>query len=344
MKKFIPFLSLVLGLFVSQTFIACGGDSEEDDSFVPVDGQTVSMPDYQATFTFINGAKEVELTKATDQMGSIPEYVDYKGKQFRVTRIGDRSCQHLQYAFSEIPEGVVSIGEEAFEYHKATSIKLPSTLKTIGAGAFCYNNNLENIAIPNGVTIIEPNTFLYNKNLISVTIPSKVAEIKEKAFSNTGLNSIVVPGSVKTIGEECFINCTSLKTATLEDGVTSIAYGAFSGCSKLAEISLPSSLTNIGEGVFFSCKSLVSITIPENVKSIGARTFCDAERVQGGVVISSEDCLKEVISKIKEPFPIAKDVFGYNFLNYGILYVPKGTAEKYKTTEGWKEIKNIVEQ
>ena len=323
MKKIISVMSLTLGLLASVGFVSCGGESDSEDSFIPVDGEQVYMSDYQATFTFINGAKEVELTKATDQMGSIPEYVDYKGKQFRVTRIGDRSCQHLQYAFSEIPEGVVSIGEEAFEYHKATSIKLPSTLKTIGAGAFSYNNNLENIAIPNGVTVIEPNTFLYDKVLSTVTIPSSVIEIKEAAFVNCGFTSLTIPGNVLSIGVRAYANCAQLKTLVLEDGVKNIGEEAFSQCEKLESVVIPQSVTAIESEAFFCGRHGTSAGEPF-VEDTGALT--------------------SVTSKIREPFPISEFVFGSLLQNGGTLYVPKGTAEKYKTTEGWKEIKNIVEQ
>ena len=49
--------------------------------------------------------------------------------------------------------------------------------------------------------------------------------------------------------------------------------------------------------------------------------------------------LKEIISKIKEPFVI--DCFGYP--GKITLFVPAGTKSKYKTTGGWKDFTNIIE-
>ena len=56
------------------------------------------------------------------------------------------------------------------------------------------------------------------------------------------------------------------------------------------------------------------------------------------------DCffLDKVTSKISKPFAINDNTFQ----NYdATLYVPKGTVDKYKATDGWKKFfKNIVEE
>ena len=56
------------------------------------------------------------------------------------------------------------------------------------------------------------------------------------------------------------------------------------------------------------------------------------------------DCffLDKVTSKISKPFAINDNTFqNYN----ATLYVPKGTVDKYKATDGWKKFfKNIVEE
>ena len=53
--------------------------------------------------------------------------------------------------------------------------------------------------------------------------------------------------------------------------------------------------------------------------------------------------LTKVTSKIEEPFDIYTDVW-YNVDTNNIpLYVPVGTSDKYRATEGWNVFKNIIE-
>ena len=58
-----------------------------------------------------------------------------------------------------------------------------------------------------------------------------------------------------------------------------------------------------------------------------------------------KNALTSVTSYIENPSAITTDVFGswYGNTYDAPLYVPMGTSGKYKSTDGWKNFKNIVE-
>ena len=86
---------------------------------------------------------------------------------------------------------------------------------------------------------------------------------------------------------------------------------------------------------YSGCSGLTSVTIGSGVTSIGNSAF-------NGVDIST------VISLIENPFKITGKTsdyrtFSQNTFNNATLYVPKGTIEKYKATDGWKDFLFIEE-
>ena len=76
-------------------------------------------------------------------------------------------------------------------------------------------------------------------------------EFKDK----TGLK-IIIPSSVRSIGNEAFFKCTSLASITIPSSVTTIGSFAFQNCSNL-EITVPSTVETIeNENAFEGCKSV----------------------------------------------------------------------------------------
>ena len=293
-----------------------------------------------------------------------------------VTRIDDRAFFHCGLTSIIIPNSVTRIGNYAFEgCSSLTSVVVESGNTRYDSRNNCNaiietaSNTLivgfKNSSIPNSVTSIGNYAFQECSGLTSITIPNSVTSIGNYAFHNcSGLISVTIPNSVTSIGNSAFYGCSGLKKVVVPDiaawcgitfgsnplsyahhlysdeyteikelvipnSVTDINNYAFSDCSGLTSVTIPNSVTSIGYSAFKNCTGLTSITIPSSVTSIGGGAFycCD---------------IPTVITQIENPFSIAgktseSRIFTLNTYNNATLYVPKGTIEKYKATNGWKD-------
>lgn len=98
-----------------------------------------------------------------------------------------------------------------------------------------------------------PNGEKYSGNIV---VPEKVkasdgVEYPVTAFADNafkdcdGLQSIIIPSSVTSLGKYCFSECSGLTSITIPSSVTSLGYACFDGCSGLTNITIPSSVTSL---------------------------------------------------------------------------------------------------
>ena len=101
-----------------------------------------------------------------------------------------------------------------------------------------------------------------------------VTAIGENAFlDSSSLTSVTIPASVTSIGLGAFSGCSGLTSVSIPDGVTSIGSYAFDGCGGLTSVTIPVGVTSIGSYAFYACGSLTSVMIPDSVTSIGNNAF-----------------------------------------------------------------------
>ena len=184
-----------------------------------------------------------------------------------------------------LPEGLTSIGESAFDGSLGlTSVHLPDSLRSIPNYAFqrsglCYvemSDNVESI----GVNAFSNSLFLTQIKLTNTAegaaangLPSHLTELADGAFSATyigaeGASDLVVPGTVKHLGQGVFSGDRFITSITLGEGVESIGYlvekgecgSVFEGCTALESVTLPKSLTNIYANSFNGCSSLKNVS------------------------------------------------------------------------------------
>lgn len=205
-----------------------------------------------------------------------------------------------------------------------------------------YNGN---ISIPEEVTYMNRtrkvksigNYAFMGSFLYSVTIPNSVTSIGSSAFYEcSGLTSLTIPESVNEIGKYAFWNCISLESIIIPNSVTAIADGTFRGCKNLTSINIPNRVTTIGKTAFQDCSGFTSVTIPNSVKSIGSSAFQGCKNITS--LVSLIENPSSIIGKASADRTFDLDVF-----NNITLYVPVGTIDKYKATDGWKDFLFIEE-
>ena len=98
-----------------------------------------------------------------------------------------------------------------------------------------------------------------------------VTSLPYRAFyGNLDLISIFdIPGTIDTIYQSVFYNCTNLKTVNISEGVTKLGDTCFSTCKNLEIVTLPNSLIAMGTRVFEICNKLKTLTIGENLRHFG---------------------------------------------------------------------------
>jgi len=75
--------------------------------------------------------------------------------------------------------------------------------------------------------IIGENMFYQCSKLQAMVLPTTVTSIQKNAFANTGLKSIDIPNSVRSVGEDAFAYCSSLATVVIGKKVSQLSKGSF---------------------------------------------------------------------------------------------------------------------
>lgn len=142
------------------------------------------------------------------------------------------------------------------------------------------NYDIEHIKIPPiirgyQVTSIKHYSFNAHSGLISVEIPNSVKSIGSCAFEGcSNLSLITIPNSVVEIDSEAFSETNWYKNKP--DGViyiNNVLYKYKGTMPEGTSINVPNNILSISPGAFRDCTGLVSITIANSVRNIGYGAF-----------------------------------------------------------------------
>ena len=140
-------------------------------------------------------------------------------------------CEKLQNV--ALPETLETIGSDAFaRCSSITAVDIPKSVKKISGSAFSGCNSLSEISISGLLTNIESYAFYVDEGTIlsrTLTFKDDTEEITYDMISpfRENITNIVIPDTVKEIGESAFSYCTKLEEAVLPESVTLIGNGIF---------------------------------------------------------------------------------------------------------------------
>lgn len=126
-----------------------------------------------------------------------------------------------------------------------------------------------------GTVGISPLAFTGQSNLKSVVIPSTVKSIGDKAFMGCSIENLVFEegSQLNSIGNRAF-NGAVFASLSLPEGLQSIGAYAFANNPALVSLTLPESLRTIGDGAFSTLSAAnTALVLPEGVTSVGAHAF-----------------------------------------------------------------------
>ena len=153
-----------------------------------------------------------------------------------------------------LPESVIRIDAQVFQYSNADTIKIGRTTSSINP-LFKYNNyNTKVVIDEENPYYTVKNEILYNKNETElVTVLKKIN------------GSFIIDNSVEKISSRAFHNQNNLTEIILPEGLREIG-DSFNYCSSLKEIIIPSTVEKIDLNCFKNTTNLEKIKInkPQN--------------------------------------------------------------------------------
>lgn len=263
-------------------------------------------------YNYKDGELEVAGADSNIQDVIIPSQVEYKGKIWMVTSIGENAFSRSNILSIIIPNTVTSIGERAFAYcSKMASINIPNSVKEICDGAFFRCLGLKKLIIEDGTEILSlgqdatlmidgtvngsglfkdcPLDLVYLGRDLKVYIDANYnsADPFEK---NKTLSKVTIGDCVKSIPHSTFSGCTSLTSVTIGNSVETIGGHAFYDCYNLSKITMGESIATIGYGAFYNC-SMQEIALPNTVQTIEDSAFDGCVRL---VAINIPDSVNSI--------------------------------------------------
>ena len=214
--------------------------------------------------------EDTENSKSyTPQSVILPDTLTKIGK-FTFAIDGTKTYEYEMSTIS-FPNSLIEIGQTAFQNNKLTSLVIPDSVTTIGAGAFTGWSKLTSVKLSASCVDIPASMLVAateHTTFSSLAIPEGVKTIGRMAFSGCAIESLSLPSTLTSIGASAFMN-HQLENLEIPGSVTEIGSTAFrisqeSLVKKLTDLKLNEGLVTIGQNAFQG-NALVEVELPSTV-------------------------------------------------------------------------------
>lgn len=274
--------------------------------------------------------------------------IDYLHNECKIKGCGDIYCKSkLAYTSNlldvYIYDSFDSIKDQCFSYTKVKSVTLKDNGSYKHIGNECFLSSLlERVEIPETLETIGHNNF--SGKLTSFNIPSKIVNFPADNLIRCNHLSVitvskgntayrVVDGVLYNYDMTVAVFCPNAMTGTiiLPNTVKHIGEYCFYGCKSLKKVVIPPSVETIGDYAFCS-STFDKLVIPNSVKSIGIGCFRDASikeslRLSSQIHIFPDECFtRSDIKNFTYPYCSVVEI-GNNAL-YGVdkKFIPSSVS------------------
>lgn len=248
-----------------------------------------------------------------------------------------------------LPEGLDSIGKQAFQKNYITEVTIPESVRAIGQSAFYDNQSLKSVTLNNRMETINRSLFNYCQKLAVVRGGKNVKIVDQTAFAGCDSLRSISDITPVTINRSAFYNCRKLESLNFSR-IKSIGYESFYNCFGLKEADL-TTLTSINGRSFIGCTGLKKVTFGNDITTIKSEAFstCDAleEVVLGSSINSLEsNCFYSTKNALKRvyitaPAPPAVGSAPFYSPTSVTLYVPEYAMVSYKLDNYWSQFTKV---
>ena len=224
-----------------------------------------------------------------------------------------------------IPEGVEYLSSQVFSSSYASTVTLPSTLKT--APFLDISKITTYTTYENGKYIGKADNpywilgEMIDKTKSSFTIHPDCRVIYQNAFASSSVKSLDLTG-IERVDGLAFQNSTQLETVTFSNALKTIG-AAFDGCTKLTALELPDSVEYYEKQLLKGCTAIKKITIPNKCPTlVDGLTYNTIARLFG--------------LEFNNKMPFSIDLTLNGFETFDTNFIDNANLSSFTVSEGFK--------